>query len=618
MTDQATVIEAAGRVMLSAPEGPVLDALTGVLEARGLVVVPGDPAGEVPGDIAALVIADLAPSLMVDPDAGAAQEQVPGEAGLAWIEGLIAAAGKAGTPRIVLVGAARAARAAAPRLDAATARLEAALAKAAEAHAVILRASDVMHPDAPGLRKAVGGLMRGERGLWPRSDVFQGIGLGDLALAVAGAVSARGVEGLWFDIAIPEAIEAASLQREAVRLGELLTNVTQTEVVARPSYPAPQPLCDGRPAERALHLPLRKSHWTLLAETVQGIVRDAGTIDLRPPMQAAPRAIETGALPLAGAEVVLTGATGAIGAALAERLVRLGATVVGLGRRAEAGAALATRLSEDRERFALLRKHHAACAVASGLVQTDDYAAREIGSFRFEAADLTVSDSRRALAARLASAMPRIDVLIHAAGEVPLERSTLEDGTEVTLASHLVGPLALTRLLAEPLSKAGRLHGAKVLHLVSRGPEEAPIDLDDLGTRWAYSPEFVHARVQSGLIMMTQALAEVTKGSGVLVAAVDPGEIRSDLREALIAHNAIGAENNQQRQARLRPARAQLTSPEQGADRVLEALLAPALADAHGVVIADDAIAAPPAHTTDRAAMVRLWGQCAALGGLDP
>ena len=75
--------------------------------------------------------------------------------------------------------------------------------------------------------------------------------------------------------------------------------------------------------------------------------------------------------------------------------------------------------------------------------------------------DVSALDSIRRLVDELQA--PRVDVLVHNAGLLPREHEMTGDGLEMIVATHLVGPFWLTRLLRP------RLHGARVVFVSSGG-----------------------------------------------------------------------------------------------------------------------------------------------------
>lgn len=152
---------------------------------------------------------------------------------------------------------------------------------------------------------------------------------------------------------------------------------------------------------------------------------------------------------LADKVVVITGATSGIGLAAAQMIANAGATLVITGRTAEKNRRARQELvaSSGNERI-------------------------------FEvAADMGEMDDVRALAAAVLADHDRIDVLIHNAGALTNPRRTTSAGTEVTVASQVVGPFLLTQLLLERL-RATR--DARVLTMSSGGMYGAGLTVRNL------------------------------------------------------------------------------------------------------------------------------------------
>ena len=150
-----------------------------------------------------------------------------------------------------------------------------------------------------------------------------------------------------------------------------------------------------------------------------------------------------------GRSVLITGATSGLGQEAATRLASLGASVRFVAR------------DESRARIA-----RGAIVDASG---SDD-----VG---YVIADMSDFDSVRAVAARLSDEFDVLDVLVHNAGSLTPERAVAADGTELTVASQLLGPFLLTGLLLPPLSRSGP---GRVVTVSSGGMYSQRFDLDRL------------------------------------------------------------------------------------------------------------------------------------------
>ncbi|HEX8360424.1 MAG TPA: SDR family NAD(P)-dependent oxidoreductase, partial [Longimicrobium sp.] len=150
-----------------------------------------------------------------------------------------------------------------------------------------------------------------------------------------------------------------------------------------------------------------------------------------------------------GKVCVVTGATGGIGAATARGLAELGATVLLVARDATRGGALREEIARTtgNERVHLFR------------------------------ADLSAQAQVRAVAAEIAAAHPRVDVLVNNAGVYSFRRQESVDGIELTWAVNHLAPFLLTRLLMEPLRAAG---GARVIAVSSQAHRLAKIPWQDM------------------------------------------------------------------------------------------------------------------------------------------
>ena len=132
---------------------------------------------------------------------------------------------------------------------------------------------------------------------------------------------------------------------------------------------------------------------------------------------------------LRGRTVVITGPTSGIGEAAAGAFARSGATLVLVARNEEKVSRLSDRLRDE-----------------SG---NDEVSA--------VLADLGDMESVREAARQIASRHERVDALVHNAGSLFNERRTQPDGTETTLAVHVVGPFLLTGLLLDRLQEGSRI-----------------------------------------------------------------------------------------------------------------------------------------------------------------
>jgi len=150
-----------------------------------------------------------------------------------------------------------------------------------------------------------------------------------------------------------------------------------------------------------------------------------------------------------GKVVVITGGTAGIGQVAAERLVALGARMVLVTRDRRRGEAALARL---RER-------------APGVAH------------RLHYADLSRLAEVKRVAAEIASAEPRIDVLINNAGAMYSSRLVTEDGLELTFATNHMSYVVMTYGLRERLTAAAP---ARVVNTASDAHKGATLDFGDL------------------------------------------------------------------------------------------------------------------------------------------
>ncbi|MEX0757875.1 MAG: SDR family NAD(P)-dependent oxidoreductase, partial [Acidimicrobiia bacterium] len=150
---------------------------------------------------------------------------------------------------------------------------------------------------------------------------------------------------------------------------------------------------------------------------------------------------------LRGRTVVITGPTSGIGEAAAESFARLGATLVLVARNRDKADVLAARLTH------------------------------QFGNDRISTviADMGVLDTVRTAAHSIVDAHARVDVLIHNAGSLFNDRRTQPDGTETTMAVHVVGPFLMTGLMLDSLGQ-----GCRVVTMSSGGMYTVPLTVSGI------------------------------------------------------------------------------------------------------------------------------------------
>jgi NAD(P)-dependent dehydrogenase (short-subunit alcohol dehydrogenase family) len=272
-----------------------------------------------------------------------------------------------------------------------------------------------------------------------------------------------------------------------------------------------------------------------------------------------------------GAVVLVTGAASGLGLASAQEFARLGATVHALSR------------NEAR-------------------------AAESVG--RPEACDISDLRALRAFAVDFAGRVPRLAVLVNNAGVMPDDRTLSPDGHELMFATHVLAPLALTTLLAEPLARGAP---GRVINVSSGGAYGEALPAGDWESeRIGYSPKRVYARTKREQIVVTEILSERLRSRGVVVHAMHPGWVDTEgVRNWMPVFRKV-----------TRPI---IRTPDQGADTIVWLGAAPEPAARTGLFWHDRLprpthyrLGASPDTEDDRQA---LWSYCVdalAAAGIDP
>lgn len=227
---------------------------------------------------------------------------------------------------------------------------------------------------------------------------------------------------------------------------------------------------------------------------------------------------------LTGRTCLITGANSGIGLETARGLAARGATVWMLCRNRERGEAAARELRRDT------------------------------GSRRLHVAIVDVSDFRSVRRFAGEFRAQKVDVLVHNAGVLPDERVETADGNELTIATHVLGPLLLTALLSPKLRASG---DARVLFVSSGGMYTQRLSLAD--PQWLardFDGVEAYAQAKRMQVVLAELLAAHLRGDGIAVNAMHPGWADTHaVRESLPRFHAL--------------TRRILRSPAQGADTVL-------------------------------------------------
>ena len=190
-----------------------------------------------------------------------------------------------------------------------------------------------------------------------------------------------------------------------------------------------------------------------------------------------------------GKTVVITGATSGIGAVAARRLAEQGARIVIVAR--------------DRQRaeetLSALRAANPAPTHAA-----------------FHANLSNLSEMKR-VAAQIAAAEPRIDVLMNNAGLIATRNEKTEDGLELMFATNHLAYFVLSNLLLERLRATG---GARIVSTASEAHRRASLDFDRLQSQKGTAG---YGTTKLCNILFTRELARRIAGSGVTANCLHPG-----------------------------------------------------------------------------------------------
>lgn len=184
--------------------------------------------------------------------------------------------------------------------------------------------------------------------------------------------------------------------------------------------------------------------------------------------------------------IVITGASGGIGAAAARRLAADGHDVVVIGRSPERTAAVA-----------------------------------EATGGQYILADFADLNSVRNLAAELLQRFPRIDVLANNAGAMfGRERQVTGDGHEMTFQVNYLAPFLLTRLLTDRLLAS---HGTVINTSSVLNRLHARVELDDLENERNYRPLKAYGATKLEQILFTKEFDRRCRSHGATSTAFHPG-----------------------------------------------------------------------------------------------
>jgi len=200
---------------------------------------------------------------------------------------------------------------------------------------------------------------------------------------------------------------------------------------------------------------------------------------------------------MAGKRVVVTGATGGIGEAIARSFAELDATVHLLGRNPDKVRRAAGEIRRE----------------VPGAVVID------------EVCDVSDLDAVRAWCDDLDGRIDELHGVVHNAGAIPEHRVETPQGHETQLACHVLGPHLMTERLLPLLRDA---QGASVVFMSSGGMYTTPLSIDDMETKSGdYQGVRVYAKTKRMQVVLADAWARRLSGEDIRVESMHPGWVET-------------------------------------------------------------------------------------------
>lgn len=196
---------------------------------------------------------------------------------------------------------------------------------------------------------------------------------------------------------------------------------------------------------------------------------------------------------LRGKTAMVTGANSGIGKAVASGLAASGATVIMVARNVERG-------EQARDELA---------------------AGHPDSELKLQICDVSSLSAVRRLASELNGRLSSLDVVVHNAGVLPETRTETADGHELTLATHVLGPLLLTEMLRPTLAASS---DPRVILMSSGGMYTQALPTEDPEYRSGhYRGATAYARTKRMQVALTPILAERWATQHISVYSMHPG-----------------------------------------------------------------------------------------------
>jgi NAD(P)-dependent dehydrogenase (short-subunit alcohol dehydrogenase family) len=216
--------------------------------------------------------------------------------------------------------------------------------------------------------------------------------------------------------------------------------------------------------------------------------------------------------------------------------------------------------------------------------------------------DLGDFASIRGFAAAFKRDFRRLDILVNNAGLSPAKRSTTKDGLETTFGVNHVGTFLLTHELLDVLKASAP---SRVVVLSSKLHYRGKMAWDDLQfERRRFSTLGAYNQSKLANVLFTRALARRLATSGVVVNAVHPGVVQTELARDMP-------------QVLVKLVHLFMISPAEGAKCSLDVATAPEWAKVSGEYFEKSRPKKPAAIALDEGAQERLWHLTEQILGLD-
>jgi NAD(P)-dependent dehydrogenase (short-subunit alcohol dehydrogenase family) len=209
-------------------------------------------------------------------------------------------------------------------------------------------------------------------------------------------------------------------------------------------------------------------------------------------------------------------------------------------------------------------------------------------------ADLSRIEAVRRVGSEIASAEPRIDVLINNAGAMFYDRQVTLDGLERTFATNHMAYFVLTLALRPQLIAAAP---ARVINTASDAHRRAKLDFEDLQCERNYRAFTAYGRSKLSNILFTRELARKLAGTGVTANCLHPGVVNTRFADG--GHGALYQV--------FRVVKNFALTPEKGAETIIYLASSPDVAHVTGEYFKKCARATPTSEAQDDDSARRLW-----------